>query len=175
MRINIFSFNFNRGVLLAFLVILMVSVSSILVLADLTGVTLTSPADSESISGTHTLSATITGSNADNATFYFWNQTSSAWQTACSNATAGTAFTCNFDTTVLVDGTAHDFPFRVQSRAEHAVALDNASTAAYHTPYPILRRCQPCPIPSARSSNSSIASSSSIEKSAHAVPIMYAS
>lgn len=100
------------SILLASLILLSLSLLS-LVSADLTGVTLVSPADNTAIKGTWTFNATVIG-NATNVTFRWWNATNattSSWQTLCTNdSTAGAGpFTCSASTLSIPDGKDYIF------------------------------------------------------------------
>jgi PGF-pre-PGF domain-containing protein len=94
-----FSKYFLSGV---FLLVMLLSMW--FVMATLTVVTLVTPVDDGIVNGTYTFNATITGTSADNVTFYH-NQ-SGSWTQFCINTTSGAGpFTCVNDTTNLPDGT----------------------------------------------------------------------
>ncbi len=91
----------NIGLMLLGIIFLLFA---IMVNAALNGVTLDTPQSNENISGTYTLSATVTG-NADNVTFYWSNDTGTTWYLIGTNNTAGSYFTYSMDTSAIGDDT----------------------------------------------------------------------
>lgn len=88
--------------------ILLVILGMWFVMATLTGVTLQNPAANENISSTYTFNATISGTSADNVTFYYNNGTD--WVSICTNdTTGGGSFTCTYDTLNIPDNETYTF------------------------------------------------------------------
>ncbi|MCD6547506.1 MAG: hypothetical protein J7K22_03060, partial [Nanoarchaeota archaeon] len=113
-----------------------------IVSAALTAVSLDAPADNANISGTYTFTASVTGT-ADNATFYWWNSSSSSWVQICQNTTAGSTFTCSYDTTSLPDSTGNIFNVTVKN-ATVTLSDNNTGITIDNTP-PSMNYVSPTP------------------------------
>lgn len=106
--------------------VLVVILSMWFVMATLTGVTLVTPAANANISGTYTFNATITGTSAENVTFYWWNSSGSSWVSLCTNDTAGGGpFSCSYDTSNIPDGTSYVFNATALNGTASATQTDN--------------------------------------------------
>ncbi len=93
--------NFNLFLVFGVLIIILLGV---FVLATLTTVTLVTPAANENITGTnYTFNATITGTSADNVTFYH-NQSGSFVQFCINTSIGAGPFTCVNNTANLPEG-----------------------------------------------------------------------